>query len=73
LNVACFLNNGWTPNWNNIEEDKYIIVIENEIPVPIKTNNPVSFVYFSSEAIAKEAIAIMGNKQLLQIFMGYEL
>jgi hypothetical protein len=67
LNVACFLNNGWTPNWNDLEENKYIIVIENGMPVPLKVNHPVSFVYFSSEATAKEAIEILGNKQLLQI------
>jgi hypothetical protein len=68
LNVASFLNSGWTPNWDNVEEEKYIIVIENGTPLPLKVGNPVSFVYFSSEDNAKKAIEIMENKKLFQIF-----
>ncbi|MDR1459995.1 MAG: hypothetical protein LBI60_07250 [Bacteroidales bacterium] len=70
LNVACFLNQGWLPHWENIVEEKYIIVIENGTPVPSKVDNPVSFVYFSSEENTKEAIKIVGTKQLLQILQG---
>ena len=70
LNIACFLNNGWIPNWENVEEEKYSIVVENKIPVPLKVNQPVGFVYFSSEENAKEAITIMDKEQLLQIFNG---
>jgi hypothetical protein len=70
LNVACFLNEGWTPNWKDTEEDKYIIMIENEIPRPLRVNNPVGFVYFASEEIANNAIAILGNEQLRQILQG---
>lgn len=70
LNVAYFLNAGWVPHWENKEEEKYIILIENGTPVPLKVDNPVSFVYFPSEENTKEAIRIMGSKQLLHIFQG---
>ncbi len=70
LNVACFLNNGWKPNWENPEEDKYTIIINNGVPVFSKVNQPVSFVYFSSEEIAEKAISIIGKEQLQEIFQG---
>ncbi|MDR0368586.1 MAG: hypothetical protein LBH82_05540 [Bacteroidales bacterium] len=68
LNVAHFLNNGWKPDWQNMQEEKFIIVIQNGTAAPQKTNIPASFVYFSSEKTATLAIEILGEKQLLQLF-----
>ena len=70
LNIAHFLNNGWTPDWKNDKEQKHILVIkENDITIQ-QTNCPASFVYFPSEDIAQEAINILGADKLTQILKG---
>ena len=69
LNVACFLNEGWNPDWQNDKEEKFIIVIQNGIATPQKTEIPASFVYFSSEEIIQQAIDILGEKELVRIFV----
>ena len=46
LNVARFLNNTWSPNWDDDKEEKYIIVIQNGKATLQKTAFPASFVSF---------------------------
>lgn len=70
LNVARFLNNTWSPNWDDDKEEKYIIILQNGKAIPRKTEFPASFVYFSSEIIAQQAIDILSNEKLIQIFEG---
>jgi len=70
LNVAHFLNKDWTPHWEDTEEDKYTIVVDKGMPIPLKVNQPVGFVYFSCKKHAEKAIEIIGEKHLLQILMG---
>lgn len=68
LNVARFLNNTWSPNWDDEKGEKYMIVIQNGKATPQKTEFPASFVYFPSEETILQAIDIMGNEKLIQIF-----
>jgi len=68
LNVAHFLNKGWLPSWKNEKENKYTIVIDKGVPIVLKVNQPINFVCFFCEENAKKAIAIIGEKQILQIF-----
>ena len=65
MNVAKYLNEDWQPNWNNEEEAKYYIQIENV------TNNlnidctglfNCSIIYFKSKDFAEQAIDILGEK-----------
>ena len=70
LNVAHFLNNGWTPHWEDKNEKKYTIIIDNGIPIALQVTQPVSFVYFSCEENAQKAIEIVGGKQILHILRG---
>jgi len=67
LNVACFLNQNWQPDWENKKEQKYTFSIkEGNISIQ-KVKYPVSIVYFPSESLAQQAIDILGNEKLLQI------
>ena len=68
LNVACFLNNGWIPNWEDSKEEKYTIVIDDGIPRPLKINQAVAFVYFPCKETVEEAITIIGKEKLRLIF-----
>ena len=67
LNVAYFFNDGWTPNWNNDEEQKYILVIKNNDIAIQQTDFPASFVYFPFEYTAQKVINIVGVNKLAQI------
>jgi len=70
LNVAHYLNNEWTPNWNDNNEQKYILVLNNDTVEIRQTEIPASFVYFPSENIAQQAIDIIGTEKLIQILQG---
>jgi hypothetical protein len=70
LNVARFLNNTWSPNWDDEREEKYMIVIQKGKATSQKTEFPASFVYFSSKETARQAIDIMSNEKLIQILKG---
>lgn len=62
LNVAKYLNDGWTPNVN---EKKYIIYIDepsNRLVIDCKYIVNVSIVYFKTEELAQKAIEILGEK-----------
>ena len=70
LNVAHFLNNGWTPDWDNDNEQKFILIVNNNKVTTQLTNYPASFVYFLSEDTAQNAIDIMGVEKIIQILQG---
>lgn len=70
LNVSTYLNEAWTPDWNNMQESKFILVIENEKINVKKTSFPSSFTYFKSEESAKNAIEIIGEASLHKILKG---
>ena len=67
-NIAKYLNGNWEPNFCNIEK-KWAIVKEGDIFLS-KYNqftNDAS-IYFKSESLANEAIEIMGEKSLNDLF-----
>ena len=70
LNVAHFLNNGWTPNWDNNDEQKHILVLKNKDIAIQQTDFPTSIVYFSSADTAREAINVLGAEKLSLILQG---
>lgn len=64
MNVAKYLNGNWKPNWNNEDEKKYIIFIDeqcNRIVINCKYIVNMSIVYFQTEELAKKAIDILGE------------
>ena len=70
LNVSIYLNEGWQPDWNNIQEKKYIIIVKNDTVSTQETDFPCSITYFKTKEKAMAAIEIIGEKQLKTIFLG---
>lgn len=67
MNVAKYLNDGWQPNWNNEEEGKYYIQIENvskDLNIDCTGLFNSSVVYFKSEELAQKAIEILGEETI---------
>lgn len=67
-NIAKYLNGDWEPNFCNIEK-KWAIVKEGDIFLSKynQLTNDAS-IYFKSESLANEAIEIMGEKSLNDLF-----
>lgn len=67
-NIAKYLNGDWEPSFYNIEE-KWAIVKEGEVFIPKynQLTNDAS-VYFKSEQLTNEAIEIMGEESLNDLF-----
>ena len=68
LNVSMYLNEGWTPEWENSQQLKYIICSKDNKFVVTETAYPISFTYFKSKDLAEEAINIIVEKELLSIY-----
>ncbi len=69
INIACYLNKDWQPDWNNTKEDKFIITLRDAQWHAQKVEQPTSFVYFKTKDIADQAINIIGNDLLETIFI----
>jgi len=67
LNVACFLNQNWQPDWENKSEKKYTFSVNGENVGVQQVEAPMSIVYFPSEDLAQQAIDIIGNEKLIRI------
>lgn len=67
-NIAKYLNNGWGPDFCNLEK-KWAIVKEgkNFSPRYSQTTNDAN-IYFKSECLANEAICLMGGESLNDLF-----
>lgn len=73
MNVAKYLNDGWKPDWNNADEKKYYITVDNfsgNSKIIIHYNYIInnSSVYFKTEKLAKEAIGILGEDTIGVIY-----
>lgn len=67
-NIAKFLNDGWKPNFNGNQKNWNIIKDDDTFVVMFTTTSNKSCVYFKSEELAKEAIRIMGEDSLNDLF-----
>ena len=67
LNVACFINQNWLPDWENKSEKKYTFSVNGENVGVQQVEAPMSIVYFPSEDLAQQAIDIIGNEKLIRI------
>ena len=76
FNVAYYLNEGWVPDWKNGREYKYFMYYDEEyerISTPRYVSvHHVGGVYFKSEALAKRAITILGEKAIKECFGIFE-
>lgn len=66
LNVAKYLNAGWTPNWGDGGEDKYYIYLSSSGNIKIGWGNYTheSPVYFRTGELARRAIEILGEETI---------
>lgn len=67
MNVAHYLNDGWKPNWNNIEQEKFYIYYSNvDKIIKIEYNSVCNSgeVYFKSIELAEQAIEILGEETI---------
>lgn len=63
MNVATYLNNGWTPDWSNKDEAKYLITLNTEkltLNITMFYSN-CAIVYFKTRELAEQAIEILGE------------
>lgn len=76
FNVSHFFNGGWVPDWSDMKQNKYMIVWDGEInKIEVVINifvHHVGGVYFKSEALAKKAIVILGEKAIKECFGIFE-
>lgn len=70
LNVADYLNEGWHPDWQRMDERKYVLCLENKEFIVRSVETPCHFVYFKTEEVAREAVKILGEEVLRQVLEG---
>lgn len=63
MNVAKYLNSDWQPNWNDRDEDKHYLLINNNGNVMVYHDITYNsgIVYFKSQKLAEQAIEILGE------------
>ena len=67
MNVAYYLNEGWEPDWDDIEQEKFYIYYSNvNKTIKIEYNSVCNsgITYFKSKEIAKQAIEILGEETI---------
>ena len=73
LEVADYLNGDWKPNWNDMNQSKYIISYNIQNKTFFIQNcwyvNDGSMVCFSSIENAEKAIEILGEKNILNFYL----
>lgn len=67
--MAAYVNDGWEPNWNDREQEKFRPSLQNgEIDIDEYTILNAAPVYFKSREAAETAIAIMGAERMNHYF-----
>ena len=62
LVVAKYLNGDWKPDWENYDEEKFRVHIdESSVGVSYNVNFNYSICYFKTRTLAKQAIDILGE------------
>lgn len=71
LEVADYLNGDWKPDWNDMNQVKYIISynVNKKIFIEGCYYTNYSIVCFSSRKNAEKAIEIIGEKNLLNLYL----
>ena len=71
LEVADYFNGDWKPDWNDTNQTKYYISynVNSKIYVGTCFYTNQSLVYFSSRENAEKAIKIIGEKNLLKLYL----
>ena len=69
LNVTCFLNQNWQPDWENKSEKKYTFCVDGKTIRIQQVENPISIVYFPSEDLAQQAVDTLGSEKVMRILM----
>ena len=71
LEVADYLNGDWKPDWNDINQPKYFIsyTVSQKIYVDACYYTNQGIAYFSSRENAEKAIEILGEKNLLNLYL----
>lgn len=67
MNVAKYLNEDWSPNWENDSEKKYYIKCfskDNEVLVDYVFRYNYPIVYFRTKDLAQRAIEILGEETI---------
>lgn len=66
MNVAKYLNDGWQPNWEDINELKFCINIMglNTISICNVYHSQSLHIYFKSKELAQKAIEILGEETI---------
>ena len=65
MNVAKYLNDGWKPDFSNMDEYKYHILIEEDkIIVKFIQRFVCLDIYFKSKELARKAIEILGEETI---------
>lgn len=67
-NIAKYLNDGWKPNFNGNQKNWNIIKDDDTFVIMFTTTANKACVYFKTEELAKEAIRIMGEDSLNDLF-----
>lgn len=65
MNVAKYLNGNWKPSWENDNEQKYLIVLDqdnNKILIDWNTFVSKGIVHFKTKELAQRAIEILGEE-----------
>ena len=60
--IAEYLNEGWKPDWTNINENKYFIYKDDKIKVSYVSRSRECMIYFKSKELAQKAIEIMSDE-----------
>lgn len=67
-NIAKYLNKGWKPNFDGINQNWNIIKDNDTFTAMFTTTTSKACVYFKNEYLTKEAIRLMGKESLNDLF-----
>lgn len=65
MNVSKYLNGNWQPDWNDPEEQKFLIEIyKGKINIEGVSDGNSHIIYFKTPGLAKQAIDILGEDSI---------
>lgn len=64
MNVAKYLNGDWQPDWDNFDDEKWAIKIEDDEIGVASSDYQYGDIYFISKGRAEQAIEILGEETI---------